>query len=54
LPAPPKTTTSGEIMSGWLSNSWKSSQKTIEKNKTKSPSLSSEISVNPNDGWENF
>lgn len=54
LPAPPKTTTSGEILSGSLSNTGKNTIKSSEKNKTKSPSLSSELSVSPIDGWENF
>ncbi|GAB0174438.1 MAG: hypothetical protein HHAS10_03170 [Candidatus Altimarinota bacterium] len=52
LPAPPKSTTSGESTSGSISSSGKNINKSIP-SKAKSPS-SSEIQLRSDDGWENF
>ena len=56
LPAPPKATTSGEILTWGLTNTGKTpTWKIWDKNKTKTPSISSEVTVaSQDDGWENF
>lgn len=53
LPAPPKSSTSWEVLSWWLSNSGKNTARNTHA-KTKASSPSSEIHVSPDDGWENF